>query len=53
MEELPGDTLTLIKELEKLYPDTVQTRELGAYEQGKLHGAIDLIRHLKQLIKGE
>lgn len=53
MEDLPLKTLDLLKQLEKEYPDKIVTRELSPYEQGKLHGAIDLIRYLRHLEKGE
>jgi len=53
MDSLPAKTLDLLRQLEKDYPDTVQTREMSAYDQGKLHGVIDLIRYLQRLEQGE
>ena len=53
MESLPIKSLDLLKQLEKDYPDKIDTRETSAYEQGKQHGVIELIRYLKRLEKGE
>ena len=53
MESLPLKPLDLLRQLEEDYPDRVETRELSAYEQGKQHGVIELIRYLKRLEKGE
>ncbi len=53
MENLPLKTLELLRQLELDYPDRMITRELSPYEQGKVHGVIDLLRHLKQLEEGE
>ena len=53
MDSLPAKTLDLLRQLEKDYPDIIQTHEMSAYEQGKLHGVIDLIRYLKRLEQGE
>ncbi len=53
MEELPIKTLDLLRQLEVDYPDRVITKETSPYDQGYIHGVIDLIRHLKQLEQGE
>ena len=53
MEQLPVKTLDLLRRLEEDYPDKVVTREMSPYEQGRLHGVIELIHHLQQLEKGE
>jgi hypothetical protein len=53
MDNLPLKTLDLLRQLEKEYPDRIVTKELSAYEQGKLNGVIELIRHLQQLEEGE
>ena len=53
MDSLPLKTLDLLTQLEKEYPDKIVTREQSLYEQGRLHGFIDLIRKLRQLEKGE
>jgi len=50
---LPRKTLDLLRQLEKEYPDKIITRELSPYDQGKIHGVTQLIRHLQQLEKGE
>ena len=49
MEKLPQNSLDLIRILDEEYPDIIITKELSPYEQGKLHGAIELIRRLKNL----
>lgn len=49
MDHLPSKSLDLLKQLEKDFPDTMITKELSPYEQGKLHGIIDLIRYLKRI----
>ena len=49
MDTLPHSTLDLLKMLEQEYPDKIVTKELSPYEQGKLHGAIELIRSLIDL----
>lgn len=44
--------MKLVEKLEAAYPDTViTTRELSSYEQGQLHGRIDIIRYIKQLLE--
>ena len=53
MDNLPLKTLDLLRQLENDYPDRIITKEMSLYEQGRLHGIIDLIRHLQQLEKGE
>jgi len=53
MESLPTKSLDLLRQLETDYPDRVDTRESSAYEQGKQHGIIELIRYLQRLEKGE
>jgi|JYMV01.1.fsa_nt_gi hypothetical protein len=53
MERLPTKTLDLLRQLEKDYPDSIQTKEMSPYEQGKQHGVIELIRYLKRLEQGE
>ena len=48
------DVNKLLEHLEYAQPDKVNTtRELSAYEQGWLHGRIDLIRYIRQLLEGE
>jgi hypothetical protein len=34
---------------ENAYPDKIVTAEQSPYEQGKIHGVIELIRKLKQI----
>jgi|APSaa5957512535_1039671.scaffolds.fasta_scaffold05739_9 hypothetical protein len=53
MDNLPVKTLDLLRKLEQDYPDRVITRELSSYEQGKVNGVIELIRHLQQLEQGD
>lgn len=53
MEKLPLKTLDLLRQLEVDYPDKVVTKEMSPYEQGKLHGVIELIRYLNRLEQGE
>lgn len=48
------DIYRLLETLEYAEPDKVNTiRELSPYEQGWLHGRIDLIRYIRQLLEGE
>ena len=45
------DLLKIIELLEEAYPETVMiTRELSSYEQGKLHGSIEIKRYINKLI---
>ena len=53
MDKLPYNTLDLLKALEEEYPDKVVTKEMSAYQQGRLHGVIDLIRRLRKLETGD
>lgn len=49
METLPGNTIDLIKQLDKLYPDIMETTNKDEFERGKSAGVIELIRYLKFL----
>jgi hypothetical protein len=49
MDNLPAKTTALLKQLEEDYPDRIMPVEQTPYQQGKQHGVIELIRHLKQL----
>jgi len=53
MDSLPSKTLDLLRQLEKEYPDSVVTKEMSPYDQGKLHGVIEMIRLLQRLEQGE
>lgn len=44
---LPATAIELVEMLSEHYPDKIVTRELSPYEQGKLHGVIDVIRILR------
>ena len=46
-QQLPASAIDLVKWLDSNYPDKIVTRELSPYEQGRLHGVIDLIRALR------
>ena len=49
MDKLPRDTLVLLKELERMYPDQMVTEQMSDFERGKQAGVIQLLRLLKQL----
>jgi hypothetical protein len=53
MDRLPLKTLDLIKILETEYPDRIVTKQMDPYEQGRLHGVIELLRRLRKLETGE
>lgn len=46
-EVLPKDIYGLVTFLNEMYPDKIVTAEQSPYEQGKIHGIIELIRMLK------
>lgn len=48
---LPTSLDELIDWLDRAYPDTIVTAEQSPYEQGKLHGRVELIRTIKQIQK--
>jgi len=50
-EGLPSHTRDLVTLLEQLFPDRIVTAELSAYEQGRQHGVIDLIRTLRMQLE--
>lgn len=52
-EVLPKDAYELVKYLDHLFPDKIVTAEQSPYEQGKLHGIIELIRRLKYVYTEE
>lgn len=41
----------VLQKLKEVYPDKIVTRELSSYEQGKLHGAIDVVRYIERLLE--
>jgi hypothetical protein len=49
MNKLPSNTLDLLKELERMFPDQMVTEQMSDFERGKKAGVIDLLRLLKQL----
>lgn len=51
MEKLPKNSLTLLKELEKLYPDKMVCDDLTKtpFELGKKAGVVELLRMLNRL----
>lgn len=49
MNTLPSKTIDLIKELDKLYPDKMETNYTNEFDRIKLAGVIELIRFLKHL----
>ena len=53
MDKLPSKTLDLLKALEDEFPDKIITKEMNPYQQGRLHGVIDLIRRLRELAQGD
>lgn len=52
-EVLPKDAYELVKYLDRLFPDRIVTAEQSPYEQGKLHGIIEVIRRLKYVYTEE
>lgn len=57
MDKLPSQTVDLITQLDRMYPDSFPINDLGStspYEIGKKAGVIELIRLFKHLqSKGE
>ncbi len=49
MDKLPRDTIKLLEELERMYPDQMVTEQTTDFELGKKAGVIELLRLLKQL----
>ena len=49
MEKLPRNTIDLLSELERMYPDPLVTEQLSDFERGKRAGVVELLRLLKQL----
>ena len=50
-ESLPTSLDELIDWLDRAYPDKIVTAEQSPYDQGKLHGRVELIRVIKQIQK--
>lgn len=51
--DLPKIDESLIKWLEYAYSDKIVTAEQSAYEQGKLHGNIEVVRRIKEIYESE
>lgn len=51
MKNLPSNSVDLIKELDKLYPDQMITNNTDEFERIKLAGKVELIRYLKNFLK--
>lgn len=49
MKSLPSQTVDLIKELDKLYPDQMVIDQMDEFDRAKLAGKIELVRYLKHL----
>jgi len=49
MKQLPSNTVDLIKQLDLLYPDKMETEYKNEFERIKLAGVVELIRYLKAL----
>ena len=52
-EQLPTTIVELADWLDNAYSDKIVTRELSSYEQGLLHGQIEVVRKVKELITKE
>lgn len=49
MKQLPSNTVELIKELDKMFPDRMVIDQMDESERLKLAGKVELIRYLKYL----